>query len=405
MTAQDYINLEADFGAHNYHPLPVVLTTSKGVFVWDVEGKQYLDFLSAYSAVNQGHCHPRLIQAMTQQIQRLTLSSRAFYNDQLGLAEEKLAKKFGFDKVLFMNTGVEAGETALKLCRKWAYEVKGIPVNQAKVIVAEGNFWGRTLAAISSSTDPSSYENFGPFLPGFIKIPYNDLNALENALKDPTVAGFMIEPIQGEAGVIIPSNSYLSNAFDLCQKSQVLFIADEIQTGLCRTGAWLACDHEQVHPDVLLLGKALSGGFMPISAVLASNEVMLSIKPGEHGSTFGGNPVACAVASTAIDILEEENLALNAQQRGEQLMSGLMNLQNDNPIVRSVRGKGLLCAIEINCDENSDLAWDICIKLMKNGLLAKPTHGNKIRLAPPLCITAAEIETAIAIIRISIQDL
>jgi ornithine--oxo-acid transaminase len=405
MTAQDYINLEADFGAHNYHPLPVVLTKGKGVFVWDVEGKQYLDFLSAYSAVNQGHCHPRLIQAMTQQIQRLTLSSRAFYNDQLGLAEEKLAKKFGFDKVLFMNTGVEAGETALKLCRKWAYEVKGIPVNQAKVIVAEGNFWGRTLAAISSSTDPSSYENFGPFLPGFIKIPYNDLNALENALKDPTVAGFMIEPIQGEAGVIIPSNSYLSNAFDLCQKSQVLFIADEIQTGLCRTGAWLACDHEQVHPDVLLLGKALSGGFMPISAVLASNEVMLSIKPGEHGSTFGGNPVACAVASTAIDILEEENLALNAQQRGEQLMSGLMNLQNDNPIVRSVRGKGLLCAIEINCDENSDLAWDICIKLMKNGLLAKPTHGNKIRLAPPLCITAAEIETAIAIIRISIQDL
>ena len=253
MTAQDYINLEADFGAHNYHPLPVVLTKGKGVFVWDVEGKQYLDFLSAYSAVNQGHCHPRLIQAMTQQIQRLTLSSRAFYNDQLGLAEEKLAKKFGFDKVLFMNTGVEAGETALKLCRKWAYEVKGIPVNQAKVIVAEGNFWGRTLAAISSSTDPSSYENFGPFLPGFIKIPYNDLNALENALKDPTVAGFMIEPIQGEAGVIIPSNSYLSNAFDLCQKSQVLFIADEIQTGLCRTGAWLACDHEQVHPDVLLL--------------------------------------------------------------------------------------------------------------------------------------------------------
>jgi ornithine--oxo-acid transaminase len=405
MTAQDYINLEADFGAHNYHPLPVVLTKGKGVFVWDVEGKQYLDFLSAYSAVNQGHCHPRLIQAMTQQIQRLTLSSRAFYNDQLGLAEEKLAKKFGFDKVLFMNTGVEAGETALKLCRKWAYEVKGIPVNQAKVIVAEGNFWGRTLAAISSSTDPSSYENFGPFLPGFIKIPYNDLNALENALKDPTVAGFMIEPIQGEAGVIIPSNSYLSNAFDLCQKSQVLFIADEIQTGLCRTGAWLACDHEQVHPDVLLLGKALSGGFMPISAVLASNEVMLSIKPGEHGSTFGGNPVACAVASTAIDILEEENLALNAQLRGEQLMSGLMNLQNDYPIVRSVRGKGLLCAIEINCDENSDLAWDICIKLMKNGLLAKPTHGNKIRLAPPLCITAAEIETAIAIIRISIQDL
>jgi ornithine--oxo-acid transaminase len=405
MTAQDYINLEADFGAHNYHPLPVVLTKGKGVFVWDVEGKQYLDFLSAYSAVNQGHCHPRLIQAMTRQIQRLTLSSRAFYNDQLGLVEEKLAKKFGYDKVLFMNTGVEAGETALKLCRKWAYKVKGIPVNQAKVIVAEGNFWGRTLAAISSSTDPSSYENFGPFLPGFIKIPYDDLNALENALKDPTVAGFMIEPIQGEAGVIIPGNSYLSNAFDLCQKSKVLFIADEIQTGLCRTGAWLACDHEQVHPDVLLLGKALSGGFMPISAVLASNEVMLSIKPGEHGSTFGGNPVACAVASTAIDILEEENLALNAQLRGDQLISGLRKLQSECPILRSVRGKGLLCAIEINSDENSDLAWNICIKLMKNGLLAKPTHGNKIRLAPPLCITAAQIETAITIIQKSIQDL
>jgi ornithine--oxo-acid transaminase len=405
MTAQDYINLEADFGAHNYHPLPVVLTKGKGVFVWDVEGKQYLDFLSAYSAVNQGHCHPRLIQAMTRQIQRLTLSSRAFYNDQLGLAEEKLAKKFGYDKVLFMNTGVEAGETALKLCRKWAYKVKGIPVNQAKVIVAEGNFWGRTLAAISSSTDPSSYENFGPFLPGFIKIPYDDLNALENALKDPTVAGFMIEPIQGEAGVIIPGNSYLSNAFDLCQKSKVLFIADEIQTGLCRTGAWLACDHEQVHPDVLLLGKALSGGFMPISAVLASNEVMLSIKPGEHGSTFGGNPVACAVASTAIDILDEENLALNAQLRGDQLISGLRKLQSECPILRSVRGKGLLCAIEINSDENSDLAWNICIKLMKNGLLAKPTHGNKIRLAPPLCITAAQIETAITIIQKSIQDL
>lgn len=404
MRAQDYIDLESNFGAHNYHPLPVVLSKGKGVFVWDVEGNRYLDFLSAYSAVNQGHCHPRLIKAMTQQIQNLTLSSRAFYNDQLGLAEQKLAHTFNYDKVLFMNTGVEAGETALKLCRKWAYEIKGIPANQAKIIVAEGNFWGRTLAAISASTDPCSFHNFGPYLPGYIKIPYNDLGALEIALKDPNVAGFMVEPIQGEAGVIIPDLGYLSKAFSLCQQSNVLFIADEIQTGLGRTGASLACDHEHVHPDILLLGKALSGGFMPVSAVLANNEIMLTIKPGEHGSTFGGNPVACAVASEAIDILEDEQLAENAQMRGEELQNQLKHLQTKYPIIREIRGKGLLCAIEINSDEESPLAWEICMELMKNGLLAKPTHGNKIRLAPPLCITSEEISMAVKIIDKSLAN-
>lgn len=404
MRAQDYIDLESNFGAHNYHPLPVVLSKGKGVFVWDVEGNRYLDFLSAYSAVNQGHCHPRLIKAMTQQIQNLTLSSRAFYNDQLGLAEQKLAHTFNYDKVLFMNTGVEAGETALKLCRKWAYEIKGIPANQAKIIVAECNFWGRTLAAISASTDPCSFHNFGPYLPGYIKIPYNDLGALEIALKDPNVAGFMVEPIQGEAGVIIPEPGYLSKAFSLCQQSNVLFIADEIQTGLGRTGASLACDHEHVHPDILLLGKALSGGFMPVSAVLANNEIMLTIKPGEHGSTFGGNPVACAVASEAIDILEDEQLAENAQMRGEELQDQLKHLQTKYPIIREIRGKGLLCAIEINSDEESPLAWEICMELMKNGLLAKPTHGNKIRLAPPLCITSEEISMAVKIIDKSLAN-
>ncbi len=405
MNAQDYIDLEANFGAHNYHPLPVVLSKGKGVFVWDVEGKCYLDFLSAYSAVNQGHCHPRLIEAMTQQIQQLTLSSRAFYNDRLGLAEQKLAQKFNYDKVLFMNTGVEAGETALKLVRKWAYEVKGIPTNQAKIIVAEGNFWGRTLAAISASTDPSSFHNFGPYLPGYIKIPYNDLVALENALNDPTVAGFMVEPIQGEAGVIIPESGFLAKAYSLCKKSNVLFIADEIQTGLCRTGSWLACDHENVHPDILLLGKALSGGFMPVSAVLANNEIMLTIRPGEHGSTFGGNPVACAVASESIDILEDENLAENAQKRGDELQLKLTQLQQKFPIIREIRGKGLLCAIEINTDEESSLAWDICLELLHNGLLAKPTHGNKIRLAPPLCITSEEINQAVQIIETSLKKI
>lgn len=387
----NYIDLENQFGAHNYHPLPVVLSKGLGSTVWDVKGKSYLDFLSAYSAVNQGHCHPKILEAFYQQAQKLTLTSRAFYNDQLGLTEEKLAKLFGFDKVLMMNTGVEAGETALKLCRRWAYQIKGIPTNQAKIIVAEGNFWGRTLAAISASTDPSSFENFGPFLPGFIKIPYNDIPALELALQDPNVAAFMVEPIQGEAGVIIPAEGYLQKASQACNKANVLLVADEIQTGLGRTGKWLACDHENVKPDVLLLGKALSGGFMPVSAVLANDEIMLTIKPGEHGSTYGGNPLAAAVTRAALDVISEENLLENTIERGNQLMKGLMELKAKSPLIKNVRGKGLLCAIEIDANEESDLAWNLCLKFMENGLLAKPTHGNKIRLAPPLVITEEEV--------------
>ncbi|MCZ2482857.1 ornithine--oxo-acid transaminase [Aquirufa nivalisilvae] len=398
MTSQEFIELEDKYGAHNYHPIPVVLEKGQGAIVWDVDGKEYLDFLSAYSAVNQGHCHPRLLEVMIKQAQQLTLSSRAFHNNQLGLAEKKLADKFGYDKVLFMNTGVEAGESAIKLTRKWGYEVKGIPSNQAQIIVAEGNFWGRTLAAISASNDPQSYTNFGPLLPGFIKIPYNDLAALESALKNPNVAGFMVEPIQGEAGVILPNSNYLKKAIELCQAAQVLFIADEIQTGLGRTGAWLACDHENVKPDILLLGKALSGGFMPVSAVLCRDEIMLTLKPGEHGSTFGGNPLACAIASEAIDILEDENLIENAQIRGNQLLSFLHDLAKKCPLIREVRGKGLLCAIEINTDEESPIAWEICLSMMKSGLLAKPTHGNKIRLAPPLCISENDIKKACQII-------
>jgi ornithine--oxo-acid transaminase len=398
MTSTDYISLESEYGAHNYHPIPVVLNKGLGVHVWDVEGKKYLDFLSAYSAVNQGHCHPRLIQAITEQAQKLTLSSRAFHNDQLGVTEKKLAEKFGYEKVLLMNTGVEAGESAIKLARKWAYEVKGIPTNQAQIIFAEGNFWGRTISAISSSTDPSSYTNFGPFTPGFLKIPYNDLAALEEKLQDPNVAAFMVEPIQGEAGVVLPDAGYLKKAADLCKKHRVLFIADEIQTGLGRTGAWLACHHEFVHPDILLLGKALSGGFMPVSAVLCSNEIMLTIKPGEHGSTFGGNPLACAVANVAIDILEDEDLIENAEKRGKQLMKFLQTLKAKTALIREVRGKGLLCAIEINTEESSQVAWEICLDFMRAGLLAKPTHGNKIRLAPPLTITKNEMDQACEII-------
>jgi ornithine--oxo-acid transaminase len=398
MTSTDYIRLESEYGAHNYHPIPVVLTKGLGVHVWDVEGKKYFDFLSAYSAVNQGHCHPRLIQAITNQAQKLTLSSRAFHNDQLGITEKKLAEKFGYEKVLLMNTGVEAGESAIKLARKWAYEVKGIPSNQAQIIVAEGNFWGRTIAAISSSTDPSSYTNFGPFTPGFIKVPYNDLSALEEKLQDSNVAAFMVEPIQGEAGVVLPDAGYLKKASELCKKHRVLFIADEIQTGLGRTGAWLACHHEFVHPDILLLGKALSGGFMPVSAVLCRDEIMLTIKPGEHGSTFGGNPLACAVANEAIDILEDEDLIGNAEKRGVQLMKFLQTLQAKTALIRAVRGKGLLCAIEINTDEDSPVAWEICLDFMRAGLLAKPTHGNKIRLAPPLTISKTEMDQACEII-------
>ena len=398
MTPQEYIDLESEFGAHNYHPLPVVLERGEGVHVYDVTGKKYLDFLSAYSAVNQGHCHPRLVKAISDQASKLTLSSRAFHTNLLGSTEKKLAEKFGYEKVLLMNTGVEAGESAIKLARKWAYEVKGVPANQAEIIFAEGNFWGRTIAAVSSSSDPSSYNNFGPFVPGFSRIPYNDLAALEEKLQNPNVAAFMVEPIQGEAGVVIPSTGYLKKAAALCKKYRVLFIADEIQTGLGRTGAWLACHHELVHPDILLLGKALSGGFMPVSAVLCNDEIMLTIKPGEHGSTYGGNPMACAVTNVAIDIIEDEDLVENAKVRGRQLLKFLESLRDKTALIKSVRGKGLLCAIEIDTDEDSKVAWEICLDLMKKGLLAKPTHGNKIRLAPPLTITGAEMDQACSII-------
>ena len=398
MTPQEYIDLESEFGAHNYHPLPVVLERGEGVHVYDVTGKKYLDFLSAYSAVNQGHCHPRLVKAISEQASKLTLSSRAFHTNLLGSTERKLAEKFGYEKVLLMNTGVEAGESAIKLARKWAYEVKGVPAYQAEVIFAEGNFWGRTIAAVSSSSDPSSYNNFGPYVPGFSRIPYNDLAALEEKLQNPNVAAFMVGPIQGEAGVVIPSTGYLKKAAALCKKHRVLFIADEIQTGLGRTGAWLACHHELVHPDILLLGKALSGGFMPVSAVLCNDEIMLTIKPGEHGSTYGGNPMACAVTNVAIDIIEDEDLVENAKVRGRQLLKFLEGLRDKTALIKSVRGKGLLCAIEIDTDEDSKVAWEICLDLMKKGLLAKPTHGNKIRLAPPLTITGAEMDQACSII-------
>ena len=398
MNPQEYIDLESEFGAHNYHPIPVVLDRGEGVHVYDVTGKKYLDFLSAYSAVNQGHCHPRLVKAISDQAARLTLSSRAFHTNLLGTTEKKLAEKFGYQKVLLMNTGVEAGESAIKLARKWAYEVKGVPANQAEIIFADGNFWGRTIAAVSSSNDPSSYNNFGPFVPGFSRIPYNDLKALEEKLQNPNVAAFMVEPIQGEAGVVIPAPGYLKKAAALCKKHRVLFIADEIQTGLGRTGAWLACHHELVQPDILLLGKALSGGFMPVSAVLCNDEIMLTIKPGEHGSTYGGNPLACAVATVAIDIIEDEDLVENAKIRGLQLLTFLESLRDKTALIKSVRGKGLLCAIEIDTDEDSKVAWEICLDLMKKGLLAKPTHGNKIRLAPPLTITGAEMDQACSII-------
>jgi len=398
MTPAEYIALESDFGAHNYHPLPVVLERGEGVHVYDVSGKKYLDFLSAYSAVNQGHCHPRLVKAISDQASLLTLSSRAFHTNLLGSTEKKLAEKFGYEKVLLMNTGVEAGESAIKLARKWAYEVKGVTADQAEIIFAEGNFWGRTIAAVSSSSDPSSYHNFGPFEPGFSRIPYNNLKALEEKLQNPNVAAFMVEPIQGEAGVVIPSPGYLKKAAALCKKHRVLFIADEIQTGLGRTGAWLACHHELVQPDILLLGKALSGGFMPVSAVLCNDEIMLTIKPGEHGSTYGGNPLACAVTNVAIDIIEDEDLVENAVLRGQQLLTFLESLRDKTALIKSVRGKGLLCAIEIDTLEDSPVAWEICLDLMKKGLLAKPTHGNKIRLAPPLTITGAEMDQACSII-------
>ncbi|CAB1416693.1 unnamed protein product [Pleuronectes platessa] len=383
-------------GAHNYHPLPVALERGEGVHVWDVEGNRYYDFLSAYSAVNQGHCHPKIIAALNAQASKLTLTSRAFYNDVLGAYEEYITNMFGYDKVLPMNTGVEGGETACKLARKWAYNVKGVPKNKAKIIFADGNFWGRTMAAISSSTDPSSYEGFGPYMPGFELIPFNDIPALEKAFQDPHVAAFMVEPIQGEAGVVVPDQGYLTKVRELCTKYNVLWIADEVQTGLARTGRRLAVDHEEVRPDLVILGKALSGGVYPVSAVLCDDEVMLTIKPGEHGSTYGGNPVACQVAIAALEVMEEEKLAENSQKMGELLRSELRKLPRD--VVTEVRGKGLLNAIVIKETKDYD-AWKVCLRLRDNGLLAKPTHGDIIRFAPPLVIKEHELQECVEVIQ------
>ena len=396
MNTQDYISREDKYGAHNYHPLPVVLERGEGPFVWDVEGKRYFDFLSAYSAVNQGHCHPAIIRALTEQAKILTLTSRAFYNSVLGEYEEYVTKYFKYDKVLPMNSGAEGDETALKLCRKWAYTKKGIPENQAKIIVCEGNFHGRTITIVSMSSDPDSYKGFGPYTPGFVMIPYNDIPALENALKDPNVAGFLVEPIQGEAGVYVPDEGYLKKAYDLCKAKNVLFIADEVQTGIARTGKLLACDHEGVRPDILILGKALSGGVLPVSAVLADDDIMLTIKPGEHGSTFGGNPLACKVAIAALDVIKNEKLAENSEKLGKIFRDEIKKIKSD--MIELVRGKGLLNAVVIkpkNCKE----AWDVCLAMKEKGLIAKPTHGHIIRFAPPLVITEAQLLEAVGLIK------
>ncbi len=395
-TSAEYIELEDKYGAHNYHPLPVVLAKGEGVFVWDVEGKKYYDFLSSYSAVNQGHCHPKIVEALKEQADTLTLTSRAFHNDVLGKYEEFVTKLFGYDKVLPMNTGVEGGETANKLARKWGYIKKGIEKNKARIIFAKGNFWGRTLAAISSSDDPSSYEGFGPFMPGYDLIPYNDLEALETELKDFNVCAFMVEPIQGEAGVVVPDEGYLQGVRKLCDKYNVLFIADEVQTGIARTGKMLACDYEDARPDLLILGKAISGGVFPVSAVLADDEIMLCIQPGEHGSTFGGNPLACKVAQAALEVVLDEKLAENAYRLGKIFRRELRDFNND--MITLVRGKGLLNAIVIK-PKNGKEAWDVCLKLRDNGLLAKPTHGNIIRFAPPLVITEEQLMICIRIIK------
>ena len=394
--SEDLIALEDRYGAHNYHPLPVVLAKGDGVFVWDVEGKKYYDFLSAYSAVNQGHCHPKIINALKSQAEKLTLTSRAFYNDSLGEYERYITSLFGYDKVLPMNTGVEGGETANKLARKWGYLKKNIQENKARIIFAKGNFWGRTLAAISSSDDPISYTGFGPYMPGYDLIPYNDLDALENELKDPNVCAFMVEPIQGEAGVIVPNDGYLKGVSDLCKKYNVLFIADEVQTGIGRTGKMLACDHENVKPDILILGKALSGGVFPVSAVLADDHIMMCIKPGEHGSTFGGNPLACKVAKAALDVIIDEELSENANRLGKIFRKELELIESD--MISIVRGKGLLNAIVIK-PKNGKEAWDVCIKMRDNGLLAKPTHGDIIRFAPPLVITEDQLIECVNIIK------
>jgi ornithine--oxo-acid transaminase len=401
-TSQHYLDLEEQYGAHNYHPLPVVLEKGKGVFLYDVDGKRYYDFLSGYSAVNQGHCHPKIIAALTAQAQKLTLTSRAFHSNLLGEYEKFITNYFGYDKVLPMNTGVEGGETAIKLARRWGYTVKGIEENKAKIIFCEGNFWGRTMAAISSSTDPSSYANFGPYMPGFENIPYNNLAALEKALQDKNVAAFMFEPIQGEAGVLVPDEGYLKGIRTLCTEYNVLMIADEIQTGLARTGTMLACDDENVRPDILILGKALSGGTIPVSAVLADDEIMMTIKPGEHGSTYGGNPLACAVAVAALQVLKEENMVQNAFDMGKLLRDELQQL--NSPLIKLIRGRGLLNAIVIN-HPNPDAAWELCLLMKENGLLAKPTHGDKIRFAPPLVINKEQVLECVGIINKSLKQL
>ncbi len=404
LTSQDLINLEDKHGAHNYHPLEVVLAKGEGVHVWDVEGKKYYDFLSAYSAVNQGHCHPRIVGAMVEQAQTLTLTSRAFYNDALGPYEKYVTDFFGFDKVLPMNTGAEAVETAIKLCRKWAYEKKGIAENEAKIIVCDGNFHGRTTTIISFSNDPVANKNFGPYTPGFIRIPYNDLNALEAALKEENIAGFLVEPIQGEAGVFVPDEGYLSGAAKLCKDAGALFIADEVQTGIARTGQLLAVNYENVNPDILILGKALSGGAYPVSAVLANDEIMMVIKPGQHGSTFGGNPVAAKVAVAALEVVKDEKLAENAERLGQLFRKEMNRIIGQTDLVKKVRGKGLLNAIIVNDTEESETAWNLCVALKENGLLAKPTHGNIIRFAPPLVMNEEQLMECVAIIEKTIMN-
>lgn len=401
MTAQEFIDREARYGAHNYHPLPVVLERGEGIYVWDTDGKKYFDFLSAYSAVNQGHCHPKIVKAMTDQAQKLALTSRAFYNDVLGEWEEFVTRFFGYDKVLPMNTGAEADETALKLCRKWAYMKKGVPDGKAKIIVCDGNFHGRTITIVSLSNDPESYAGYGPFTPGFIKIPYNDIPALEKALQDPDVAGFLLEPIQGEAGVFVPDEGYLKKAYELCKSKNVLFIADEVQTGIARTGRLLACDHEGVHPDILVLGKAMSGGMMPVSCVLANDDIMLCIKPGEHGSTYGGNPIAARVSIAALEVVRDEKLAENAEKLGQVFRDRISKIHSD--MIELVRGKGLLNAVVIK-PKNGKTAWDVCLKLRDKGLLAKPTHQHIIRFASPLVINKMELMEAIGIIENTIAE-
>ncbi len=401
LNSADYMAKEDKFGAHNYHPLPVVLSKGEGVFVWDVEGKKYFDFLAAYSAVNQGHCHPKIIDALTEQAKTLALTSRAFYNDVLGEWEEYMTKLFGYDKMLPMNSGAEADETALKLIRKWAYKVKGIPTNEAKIVVCDGNFHGRTITIISMSSDPDAYSHYGPYTPGFVNIPYNDIEQLEKELQDPNVAGFLVEPIQAEAGVYVPEDGYLKKASELCKKYNVLFVADEVQTGLARTGRMLACDHENVRPDILVLGKAVSGGIYPVSCVLADDKIMLTIKPGEHGSTYGGNPIAGKVAIAALDVIQDEGLVENAERLGKIFREEMRAI--DSPLIEIVRGKGLLNAVAIK-PINGKTAWDVCLALKENGLIAKPTHEHIIRFTPPLVITEEQLMEAIEIIKTTLKE-